>query len=220
MCRRRGSGGGPQGGLLLISQWPDEKGWLHPADHDDPRSIARDHPCSCTSTGRRRRTTLVSEAVWAVFHKFFAYAPAQGLANGGGVGSRVLNVYSNHLEAECHAYRTQYVELTTLKQAVPWMVTQGRPPSDSKIDLPLGRVPGTNTNCWKAEEVLAMIEHCRSQEQLSWLGKVIRALATTGTRISEIAGLRWSHIELQNWMVRLVDETSSGRQGGKGRRTL
>jgi integrase len=44
------------------------------------------------------------------------------------------------------------------------------------------------------------------------LAGVLLALATTGLRISELSGLRWSDIDLDGGMIRLVDETSSGRR--------
>jgi integrase len=50
---------------------------------------------------------------------------------------------------------------------------------------------------------------------MAWLGDVILALATTGLRISELAGLRWSDIDLDGGMIRLIDETGSRRHRGK-----
>ena len=150
----------------------------------------------------------------AVFDKFLAYATSRGLATWDRVTARVLTDYASHLEAVGYAYRTQYLELTTLKQAVLWLVKSGALPPDRRIELPLDKAQGTDTYCWRPEEVRAMIEHCRSEPELAWLARVILALATTGLRISELAALRCSDIDLDAGMIRLVDETVSGRRRG------
>jgi integrase len=66
-----------------------------------------------------------------------------------------------------------------------------------------------------------MLQHCRGVPGSDWLADVILALATTGLRISELAGLRWSDIDLDAKTIRLVDETHSARRGKVARsRTL
>ena len=158
----------------------------------------------------------------AVFDKFFAYARGKGLTTWDRVTAQTLLGYSAHLVAAGYAYRTQYLELTTLKQAVVWLVKRGHLPSDRRIELPLAKPEGTDTYCWRDDEVLAMLAHCRGLPGAEWLGEVLLALATTGLRISELAGLRWSDVDLDAGMIRLVDETSSSRRGAKvtGPRTL
>lgn len=71
-----------------------------------------------------------------------------------------------------------------------------------------------------------MIGHCRNTTGLGWLDNVIVALVHTGLRISELAGLRWSDVNLEQNLLTVADERSSSRKrrGGvirttKGRRS-
>jgi integrase len=152
----------------------------------------------------------------AVFDKFLAYAQGKGLTTWDRITSPTLLAYATHLQANGYAYRTQYLELTTLKQAILWLVKSGHLKAGCRIELPLAKAQGTDTYCWRPEEVRAMLEHCRERPELAWLAGVILALATTGLRISELSGLRWSDIDLDGGMIRLVDETSSGHRRGLG----
>lgn len=61
-----------------------------------------------------------------------------------------------------------------------------------------------------------MIEHCCQQDPLRWLANVITALAHLGLRISELASLRWSDVDLQAKSVRIADERSSHRKQQTG----
>ncbi|MFO0891890.1 MAG: site-specific integrase [Isosphaeraceae bacterium] len=75
----------------------------------------------------------------AVLDKFTAYAHSKGLRTWDRVTTQTIQGYAGHLESEGHAYRTQYLELTTLKQAFHWLVKQGHLSVDLRIDLPLGK---------------------------------------------------------------------------------
>ena len=77
---------------------------------------------------------------------------------------------------------------------------------------------GTETYCWHSAELRAILAHCRSQPDLLWLADVLLALATTGVRISELAALRRTDVNLDTGVIRLVDE-SSMRGAGQGRTT-
>jgi integrase len=151
----------------------------------------------------------------AVFDKFLEYVQSKGPTTWNRVTTQTLLGYAAHLEAKSYAYRTQYLELTTLKQAVLWLLKKGWLPADHRINVPLHKSEGTDTYCWRPGEVRAMLEHCRDRPDLAWLEEVILALATTGLRISELAGLRWSDIDLDGGMIRLLDETTSSRRRGK-----
>ena len=154
----------------------------------------------------------------AVFDKFDKNAGGRGLTTWDQVTSQTLLDYAAHLEADDYAYRTLYLELTTLKQAILWMSKTGNLPADHRVDLPLEKAEGTDTYCWRPVEVRAMLEHCRAQPELAWLGAVLLGLAATGLRISELAGLRWSDIDLDGGTIRLVDETGSAcRRGQKSK---
>ena len=99
----------------------------------------------------------------AVFDKFLAYAWSKGLTTWDRVTAQTLLGYAAHLEADGYAYRTQYLELTTLKQAILWLVKKGHLAADRRIELPLDKAQGTDTYCWRPEEVRAMLEHCRGR---------------------------------------------------------
>jgi len=81
-------------------------------------------------------------------------------------------------------------------------------------------IEGTDTYCWRVEEVRAMLDHCRARPEMQWLSDVITALATTWLRISELRSLRRSDIDFQGGMIRLVDETSSSQRRKKGGSTF
>jgi integrase len=53
-----------------------------------------------------------------------------------------------------------------------------------------------------------MVAHCRRRQDLQFLAAVIVAMACTGLRISELAGLRWSDIDSGNNLIRLTDESA------------
>ena len=159
----------------------------------------------------------------AVFDKFLSYSQSKGLGTWDRVSTQTLQNYAAHLEVDGFAFRTQYLELTTIKQAIHWLVKRGHLSRDPRIELPLSKPQGTDTYCWQEHEIRAMLDHCRDQADLQWLGDVIVTLATTGLRISELAGLRWSNVDLTGSMIRLVDDTASGRNRGprkKEARTL
>ncbi len=148
----------------------------------------------------------------AVFAKFEAFAKCEGLTTWNQVSRRTLEAYAAHLDDQGYAYATEYLELTTLKQAMKWLVEDGRLPASCLIQLPLAKPQGTATYCWRAEEVQAMVLFCRERQQLQWLGGVLTALACTGLRISELAGLRWSDVDAENNVIRLTDESTRGRR--------
>jgi integrase len=82
-----------------------------------------------------------------------------------------------------------------------------------------GRATGTDTYCWRPAEVEAILRRCREVSDLDWLGNVLAALACTGMRISELASLRWTDIDLANNLIQLTDETATARsqRGRKAR---
>ena len=153
----------------------------------------------------------------AVLDKFLAFAETLGLASWNQVTSAVLAKYASHLEREEYAYATQYLELTTIKQATSWLAANGHLPADHRVALSLKKPRGTGTYCWKPEEVRAMIEYCRARPELAWLARVITALTYTGVRISELASMRCSDVDTTAWVVTLKDDTSSGRKKGEAR---
>ncbi len=102
----------------------------------------------------------------AVLDKFEAFALAEGVGNWNQVNRRTLEAYAAHLDDQSYAYATEYLELTTLKQMVKWLVEAGHLPSSCLIRLPLSKPQGTTTYCWRPEEVRAVVEHCRRNPEL------------------------------------------------------
>lgn len=131
----------------------------------------------------------------------------------------VLEQYAAWLDDQGYAYRSEFLELTTIKQAINWMITATPLPADCRIKMSLTNRTGADTDCWRPEEVEAIIQWCRSQPKLDWLGDVLTALACTGMRISELASLRWSDVDLENNMITLTDKSASRvrRKDGKRR---
>jgi len=80
---------------------------------------------------------------------------------------------------------SQYLQTNDL-----WLVEKKHLAAEGRIELPLDNAQGTDTYCWRPEEVRAMLEHCRGRPALAWPAGFILALATTGLRISELIGLQ------------------------------
>jgi integrase len=151
----------------------------------------------------------------AVFDKFFRFADGKSVTTWNQVTKHILEQYAAWLDGEGYAYRTEFLELTTLKQTIKWFVGDALLPSTCQIKLPLDKPTGTDTYCWRQVEVQAMVEHCGQNPELAWLGSVTTALASTGMRISELASLRWSDIDLGANVIKLADESKSARHRGR-----
>jgi integrase len=151
-----------------------------------------------------------------VFAKSVAFFREQGLAAWNEIKKPHLEHYAAWLDGEGYAYATEFLELVTLKQAFRYWVEAGYLPSDHRINMPLTRPSGTDTHCWTALEVKAILDRCRSEPQLNWLYETFLALVCTGMRISELAGLRWHDVDLINHTISLKDESCS-RLAKKGR---
>ena len=156
----------------------------------------------------------------AVLQKFLAFASQHGLTVWNQVNKQVLEQYAAWLDGEGYAYRTEFLELTTLKQAVNWMIDAEHLPASCRIKMPLNKPSGTDTYCWRAGEIAAIVEFCNAKPELGWLRRIVIALACTGMRISELASLRWSDVDLDNNTIKLADESASAhRRGRKARQT-
>ncbi len=145
----------------------------------------------------------------AVLDKFELFALEQGVQFWNDVSARLLDRYAAWLDGEGYAYRTEFLELTTIKQLVNWLIVEKHLPEACRIRLPLTRPTGTDTYCWRPAEVEAILTQCNDVDELAWLGDVLRALACTGMRISELAGLRWTDIDFTNNLIKLTDETAA-----------
>jgi len=142
----------------------------------------------------------------AVFDKFIAFACEQGRQTWNELNRQLMDEYAGWLDGESYEYATQYLELTTLKQVLKFLIENQHLPPTVAFSYPLKKPDGTDTYCWKPAEVEAILNHCETPE-LSWLRAAIVGLAATGLRISELASLRWSDVDLEKGFVTLTDET-------------
>ena len=69
-------------------------------------------------------------------------------------------VESFRTERGPYAYRTEFMELTTIKQATNWLIEAEHLPENCRIRLPLTKPTGTDTHCWKLEELEAIRKQC------------------------------------------------------------
>lgn len=152
----------------------------------------------------------------AVLEKFITFAHGEAVHSWQSVTAQTLNSYAAWLDSEGYAYATEYLELTTLKQVVKWLIAQNKLPATSLINIKLPKPQGTTTYCYTQKEVDALVTHCFAKPGLIWLGQVVVALTTTGLRISELADLGWSDIDLVGHIIQLTD---TYRQGTRTDRT-
>jgi hypothetical protein len=120
-----------------------------------------------------------------VFEKFRKVAAENGVLSWNGANKNVLTSYAAWLDGEGYAYATEYLELTTLKQAIKWVSEEGHLPTTALIRYPLDKPSGTDTYCYRPAEVAAIVDLCRKQPELAWLADIVTALACTALRISE-----------------------------------
>ncbi len=142
----------------------------------------------------------------AVLDKFIRFAEGKGRRTWNELNRQLMNDYASWLDGESYAYATEYLELTTLKQIIKFLIANQHLPPATAFSYPLNKPDGTDTYCWKPAEVETILKHCETPE-LSWLRAVIVGLAATGLRISELASLRWSDVDLDKGFVTLTDET-------------
>ena len=151
----------------------------------------------------------------AVRDKHVKFCSKHGIVNWGDFSKQMMEKYGNRL-SRSFADRTVFLELTLIKSVTNWLIAEKKLPVDCKIDYPLRKPQGTDTYCYSAAEVAAMVNHCTNDPHLGWLGNVIIALAHTGLRISELAGLRWSDVDFNSNTIRVADERSSRRKRKAG----
>lgn len=132
----------------------------------------------------------------------------------------VLNHYASHLDRKGYAQKTLLDELTTLKQAVKWMIEAKHLIGCEPIELPLRKVESERAYCYRPAEVRAIVDRCRQLPSLNWLGDVVVGLACTGMRIDELVNMKWTDVDFENGgRITLTDESFRGDTGGT-RRTL
>ena len=107
------------------------------------------------STRKRYRT---------VFDKFIPFATSRAVTVWNGATAKLLTDYAAHLEEQGYAHKTLSNELTTLKQATRWLITAGHLRGMKPIELKLQKAESESAYCYRAEEVRAMLEHCRQSD--------------------------------------------------------
>jgi integrase len=175
-------------------------------DLEAGRQLYKEHVNRSETAGGAREETW--KRYRAIFDKFIPFATGNGISAWNQVTRRVLESYSAWLDDEGYAPRTETIELTTIKQAMKWLAEDGHIPSSCLFKMKIRKYTGTDTYCWKPEEVAAIIGHCRVNEDLKWLADVFTSLVVTGLRISELASLRWSDVNWDANSVVIRDESS------------
>jgi integrase len=152
----------------------------------------------------------------AVREKHEEYCIKHGIAHWNEFDKSQLTGYCEWLSHKKYAARTIFLELTTVKTIPGWLIEQGRLPEECRIRYSLTRPTGTDTYAYQPAEVRAMIQHCRKQQKLHWLGNVLTGLAFTGCRIGELAALRWSDVDLVTNTIHIADERFSQKKQKTG----
>lgn len=173
---------------------------------------------SAVTGGASRKT---QQRYQAVFDKFETFAGGRGVQNWLQVTTPVVEAYGKFLADSEYAERTQYLELTTLKQAVKFFVERGLLPQECRINLKLRKVTDSSAYCYTQAEVAAIVAFSRQDPELFWLADVCVALACTGVRIGELAAMRWDDLDLTKETVTIANDPDSpaGRLRGPRRRT-
>lgn len=157
----------------------------------------------------------------AVLDKLFTFVNKRSITTWNRITTSVVEKYLLFLDGEDYAHATMYLEGTTIKQIVNFFIRKKHLPQEAKITLVLEKPQGTDTYCWRTEEVIAIRELALSHPELRWLYNVVTTLTFTGLRIGELINLRWSDVDFTKGMIRLVDESTSSRKKQRGsQRTL
>jgi len=125
----------------------------------------------------------------AVFDKFLEFVRGRGIETWNEVTKGVLESYAAWLNENSYADRTMYLELTTIKQTVAYLVNEKLLPETCRLIVALTKSHESSTYCYSQDDVVAIVEFCKDSERMRWLAGVFSALACTGLRISELANL-------------------------------
>ena len=189
-----------------------------PLSLEDGWKLYEQHIARPRLTGGVRKSTQKRDRT--AFDKFIPFATSRGVTIWNGVTAALLTDYAKHLESKGYSHKSQVNELTTLKQAVKWLIKEKHLQGMEPIELKLRKAESQPAYCYRSAEVKAMVEHCGKKAALRWLGDVIIALACTGLRIAELASLRWSDIDLESGRLTLTDETGRAVTPGRERREV
>lgn len=185
-----------------------------------PTSLLQQSALLTLEDGRKRYETHIKRPIVAggvksstqkryraVLDKFVTFAKANDVVTWNKVDIALVHAYVGHLEENGYASKTLRNEMVTIAQIQHWLIEAKHLISSEPLKLSLRPVESERPYCYSTEEVAAMVQHCRSIPALIWLANVIVALATTGLRIAEVAGLKWTDIDLAKGHFTLTDET-------------
>jgi integrase len=157
----------------------------------------------------------------AVRDKHILYCIEVQLDTWSKVDRAAVLAYGTWLHKRRYAAPTVVLELNTVASVVNLLVGKNRLPPNSRFSMGLPKIEESDRYCYRREEVTAMLEHCRKDPSLGWLGDVIVSLAVTGLRIGELAKMRWRDVDLAANTLCLTDERASKhRQHLAGARLL
>jgi integrase len=181
---------------------------------DEGRRLYLEHAARPAVQGGTAPATI--KRYRTVLEKFIAFSAGVKVRYWQQVDEGVLSRYGGWLEENDYHDKTQYIELTVLKQVLKWLVARKLLPPGSAVALKLQKPAGTSTHCYTRAQVGAILAHCRATPGLAWLGDVVLALATTGLRIGELSDLRWSDLDLTRGLLTLRDTTRRSRRSARG----
>jgi site-specific recombinase XerD len=148
----------------------------------------------------------------AVRDKHGAFCARRGIVDWSRIDKASVEAFGHWMAADGYAPRTILLELNTVASVVKRLIETRRLPESSRFTLGLSKIDSCDAYCYSREQVAAMVDRCRSREDLVWLGDVLVALATTGMRIGELAALRWGDVDLPSGTIQLRDERHSSRK--------
>jgi integrase len=154
-----------------------------------------------------------------VFDKALTFFKKRGHQNWNEISKSEIEAYGDFLVREEYAHATQVLEVVTLKQAINYFIEGKLLPPEHDFKLEVDKVDDSMTYCFTPNEVTAMIDYCGQHKEFRWLADVIVGLAYTGMRISELAQLRWSAVDLVRKDITVVDESRNKTKSGTKART-
>jgi integrase len=202
--------------LGLVPKSDRKIGTLKPLSLEEGRVLYEQFIARPQLTGGVQPTT--QKRYRAVFDKFIPWCNAQRVSTWNQMTPQLLTEYAKYLLAggdrkRGYAEKSISNELTTLKQAIKWMIKDGHLMGMKPMDLPLAKAGSQRAYCWRPEEVAAMVERCRRDAELHWLGDVITALACTGLRISELVSLKWADVDVERSQLSLTNDVLHASEG-------
>ncbi|PHR90594.1 MAG: hypothetical protein COA78_34960, partial [Blastopirellula sp.] len=152
----------------------------------------------------------------AVYTKHKEFCAQKGHKYWSDITKKVTENYGVWLTKKKKAYATVVLELNLICSIANWLVEQKKLSESCRFHIKLSKPDGSSTYCYSKQEVTRIIQYCNDDPSLQWLARVITALATTGLRINELAGLRWSDIDLNSSTIKITDESFYPRNKQKG----